>query len=79
MIINDANPRRSLYYLGAVVLDVLTREKAKTIETLELFRRSRQRADHHDFPFSYFVLALDWLYILGAIKLTNEGDIEKCF
>ncbi|MBK8202862.1 MAG: hypothetical protein IPK68_11250 [Bdellovibrionales bacterium] len=29
--------------------------------------------------FDYFMLTLDWLYILGKIDLNEKGDVVRCF
>lgn len=72
MIINiDRNPELSLYYLGAKILNILVEKNSMEIE--ELLQKTKEAVDvevHVDF----FYYALDWLYLLGAVKI-NKGKI----
>ena len=33
----------------------------------------------NDISFGYFMLTLDWLYLLNLVELTENGDIKKCY
>ena len=76
MIINrDSNPERELYYLGALVIDILQKSPMKKIDFFDAFQ---QLNEHKKVSMNLLALTLDWLYIAGAVESKN-GQIEKCF
>jgi hypothetical protein len=69
---DNIHPENSIYYNGAVVLQVLqTNDK---LEMLELYNRAKE-VQHMSFP--VFVLCLDWLYLIDAAELKRE-KVELC-
>lgn len=70
MIINsERNPNMSLYYLGSIVLEILLKKDNTSIENLY---EATQVALGLDLHIDFFYYALDWLYLISAIKLNNE-------
>lgn len=74
---DNINPDKSIYYVGAKILEALKKEKSNTIDVLELYNRYKQYKNT-SISFKYFLFGLDWLYLLGMIK-HEKGNIEKCF
>ncbi|GFR38221.1 hypothetical protein PRECH8_15170 [Insulibacter thermoxylanivorax] len=76
MIINvDREPKYSLYYIGAVILDEL-KINGKMMPIEQLFENIRAKIDknlHVDFLY----YALDWLFLVSLIKL-DEDRIVLC-
>lgn len=70
MIINsEREPALSLYYLGAVVLNILhERKECEIAQLYDLTKKAVQEDIHIDF----FYYTLDWLYILSTIILRHE-------
>ena len=68
------NPENSLLYLGGVLLGLLI--EPKTVSRVwEEFQKQRSRdfnLPSSDISFEWFILTLDLLYMLGAIRLKNE-------
>lgn len=74
MIINqDNNPQRQLYYLGAKALEILN-AKGGSVDFFEVYE---QLKIEHNISIRLYVLTVDWLYLLGAIK-SDRGLIERC-
>ena len=74
MIINqDNNPQRQLYYLGAQALEILN-AKGGSVDFFEVYE---QLKIEHNISIRLYVLTIDWLYLLGAIK-SDKGLIERC-
>lgn len=74
MIINqDNNPQRQLYYLGAKALEILN-AKGGSVDFFEVYE---QLKIEHNISIRLYVLTVDWLYLLGAIK-SDKGLIERC-
>lgn len=74
MIINsDNHPQRQLYYLGAKTLEVLSKNEG----VADFFETYSEIKKEENISLMLFVLTLDWLYILGAIR-SEKGTIEIC-
>jgi len=74
VIINqDNNPQRQLYYLGAKALEILN-AKGGSVDFFEVYE---QLKIEHNISIRLYVLTVDWLYLLGAIK-SDRGLIERC-
>jgi hypothetical protein len=71
IIRSDVKPHSNIYYLGAVFLDVIKKQKNSTINLEYLISLV-----NNSFPSLSINQILDWLYLLDAIKLSDEGDIE---
>jgi len=69
---DNIHPSNSLYYNGALVLQVL--QQNGKLEMLELFQHVRA-VKNMSFP--VFVLCLDWLYLISVAEL-NEGRVALC-
>jgi ABC-three component (ABC-3C) system Middle Component 6 len=69
----------SVLGLGAVVLSWL-RNKALSLDALH--ERAQKAAGSADLPtyhgFDSVILAILFLYTVGAVELTEEGDIRRC-
>jgi len=71
----DIHPERKIYYLGALVLDILNRTSEKELGFLYIYQKINES---EKVSMKLFTLTLDWLFILGAI-FSNKGNIKKCF
>jgi hypothetical protein len=72
----DINPERDYYYLGAKVIEILTFSDEKRVDFFFVFEKLKVS---EDISLNLFTLTLDWLFIIGVIKESNKGYIEKCF
>lgn len=71
----DVHPERKIYYWGAIVIDSIRQHGGEEITFFSLFEMLR--ADH-EISIDAYALALDWLFLLGAID-GDKGVIKKCF
>ena len=69
---DNIHPNNSIYYNGAIVLQVL--QKKHSIEMLELYNLVKQ-VNNMSFPI--FILALDWLYLID-VAILNKEKVELC-
>jgi len=74
MIITERNPQRSLYFLGAKLLELLKKDNIK-FTLLELYDHFQEK---NNVELKKFILILDWLFLINAIKITEDGYIIKC-
>jgi hypothetical protein len=72
---NDIRPEKQIYSLGALLLEVLRKAPSDRIELFEAYEEMKLTTG---MSISVFVLTLDWLFLLGAVK-AEEGAIVKCF
>jgi hypothetical protein len=73
---NNVNPERDLYYLGGILIDVLSTKKKKEIDYMELYQLFNKK---QEVTINLYSLTLDWLFILGLINKGENGKIKKCF
>lgn len=69
---DNIHPENSIYYNGAIVLEVLQRNN--NTELLELYLLVKKV---RDMSFPIFILSLDWLYLIDVAILKKE-KVELC-
>lgn len=69
---DNIHPDNSVYYNGAIVLQVL--QNYGKMEIFDLYEKSK---GVKEISFPLFVLCLDWLYLIDAAIL-NSGEVELC-
>lgn len=70
MIINlDREPKYSLYYIGAIILEQLKAANSLPLESL--FDIVRAEIDT-DLSIDFVYYTLDWLYLLSLIRLNGD-------
>lgn len=73
MLINiDREPKYSLYYIGAIIMKRLKKEKSMYIEEIYLDIKSDLN-DEINIDFIYY--SLDWLYALSLITVERDKVI----
>ena len=72
----DINPTNTLYFNGALAIKAMNSSDTKTIDFFELYEKLKAS---NQISFQSYIFALDWLYLIGSIKLGGHGKIEKCF
>lgn len=75
IVSKDANPKNSVYFLGAQVIESLKSFEGLEIDFFELFREvnKKQRVS-----MQLYLLTIDWLFILGIVKINTQGELIKC-
>lgn len=71
----DLHPERSIYYLGAILIEIIKSAADKDINSISLFHKFCER---EKVSIEMFTLTLDWLFLLGLVE-SNKGQIKKCF
>lgn len=72
----DINPTNTVYFNGAFALKVLEDSKQSKFDFWDLYLKVKEVKD---VSLQSYILSLDWLFILGSVKLDTDGKIEKCF
>lgn len=74
MLLPDViHPKNSIYYTGAVVLQVLQRTGNMSIGDLYVSLRKS-----HDMTFPVLLLSLDWLYLINVALINKDGEVRLC-
>lgn len=71
----DISPKRKIYYLGAVAIEILNDYPEKEIDFFDVFQKMK---DKEKISINLFILTLDWLFLSGVITINNKY-IRKCF
>lgn len=76
MILNqDIKPEKQAYYLGSRIVAVLKEESSESIALLNVFEQINQQ---EKVSYHAFSMAMNWLYLIGAVEL-KERTLIKCF
>jgi hypothetical protein len=70
MITIDSDPMLNPIYIGASILNELSTIDFTEIEIENLYLSIK---DKFDMSYDVFAFALDWLYIVGAVDLNENG------
>ena len=75
LISTESNPKYSIYYVGAIILEVLKYQR--DIEIDELFNIVRDEIGAQ-LNIDHIYYSLDWLFLLNTVKL--EGNkVKLCY
>ena len=69
---DNIHPENSIYYNGALVLQVL--QKKNGLDLINLYQEVKQIKE---MTYSVYILCLDWLYIANIAEI-KEGRVELC-
>ena len=75
LILNERSPDKSLYVKGASLLEKLKKHTGP-IHVTELFNAY---AEDLQISFPQFLLTLDWLYLIGVLDVSEQGELQACF
>lgn len=70
---DNIHPEQSIYYNGALVLQII--QQCNSMEILDLYIMVRHK---RDISMPVFVLCLDWLYLLNLVVLNDRGKVTLC-
>ncbi len=75
----DIKPEKSLYAIGAILIQALKQFKSDSVRLEDLYKNFSLLSGEK-ITFSYFSYAVDWLFLLGLIKIGEKpSEITKCF
>ncbi len=74
----DITPEKSMYVMGSRIIQILNKEPHNVDPKLVYDKYSLIHPETK-ITYNYFLYALDWLYILNAIELTENLAIKKCY
>lgn len=75
----DVSPEKSLYVIGGRIIETFNSLNRTVLDTKTLYSSYILKYKIEDISFSYFLYALDWLYLIGFIEIYNNTKIKRCF
>lgn len=69
----NINPKKSIYYYGAMILKEL--QEGDELELMDLYLVIKQK---HQISLMSFCLTMDWLYLIDSAKIDNTGKVVLC-
>jgi len=75
LLTGDVYPTNDIYYIGSQLLALLDRFGTREWEILDLYQESKSA---YNLSYGLFVLAVEWLYLLGVLDLSQEGRLHRC-
>ena len=76
IITKSIKPEYTLYYIGAEILKSFKKIALTECNIFCLYEATKK--NKNNFSFNQYLLAIDWLYILGGVELTDEGKLKLC-
>jgi hypothetical protein len=76
IVSKDINPERDFYFLGGKIIELVAENKSNEFDFFDLFEKINEK---EKLSINLFTLTLDWLYLIGAIDKTKNGNLIKCF
>jgi len=70
---DNIHPKNSIYYNGALVLDVM--QQYERLSIVDLFLKLQEKKA---ITFPVLVLCLDWLYLIDTVEVDNKGEVRLC-
>ena len=69
----NIDPKKSIYYTGAMVLQLI--QRSGNISVINLYSEVKLQ---YGISFPVMLLSLDWLYLIGAVTVTKRGEVQLC-
>lgn len=75
MILLDKNnkPTNTVYYISAVIYTYLSKHGNKGL--ISLYNGICKSVLHHEVNFTFFLLAIDFLFLVDKININKKGDL----
>lgn len=75
LILSTDDPQNSLYYLGSILLDTMSKNTGNNFGIYDYFEIINQ---YQSVTMNRFLLILDWLFMLGKISTDSEKGLHLC-
>lgn len=70
---NDIKPESSIFYYASLLLKEVNNNS--DINIVKLFRLLKEQ---YNISLKIFSYCLDWLYLIEAVKVNEEGQVSIC-
>ncbi|KKD55095.1 MULTISPECIES: ABC-three component system middle component 6 [Paenibacillus] len=70
---NDIKPESSIFYYASLLLKEVNNNS--DINIVELFQSLKEQ---YNISLKIFSYCLDWLYLIEAVKVNEEGQVSIC-
>ena len=69
----NIDPKKSIYYTGAMVLQLI--QRSGNISVINLYSEVKLQ---YGISFPVMLLRRDLLYLIGAVTVTKRGEVKLC-
>lgn len=69
-------PENSLYFLGSEVLKTFKEINSSSCDVFSLYQILKGHRENYSF--AQHLLALNWLFLLGLVRVNSVGHLELC-
>ncbi|MEZ9175682.1 MULTISPECIES: ABC-three component system middle component 6 [Vibrio] len=76
IISNTQSPKKALYFIGAQIILSIKSSPYNKVCTIELY--DRYCSNYESISFTYFMLALDWLFVASVLNINESGELYLC-
>jgi len=76
IVSRDIHPERDFYYLGGKLIEILDQSKDLDFDFFKIYDLLK---NDENISLNLYVLTLDWLYLIGVVKINKKGNLIKCF
>lgn len=76
IVSKDINPERDFYFLGAKIIELINPNENNEINFFDIFEKINST---EKLSINLFTLTLDWLFLIGVIDISKNGNLKKCF
>lgn len=73
IVSSDIAPDKNLYFIGGLILQSLQKTPQNDLDAL-----FSEINSGYEIAFSFYLYALDWLFLLSLIDASEEGEILLC-
>ena len=75
IILSTDDPQNSLYYLGSILLEIMSKNAGNNFGIYDHFEIMNQ---YQSVTMNRFLLVLDWLFMLGKISSNSDEGLRLC-
>ncbi len=75
----DIAPEKSMYVMGSRIIQILNNEPHMVVDPKMIYDKYTIMHPETKITYNYFLYAVDWLYILNAVEITENLGIKKCY
>lgn len=80
IIPEDTKPEKSLYAIGANMIELMKKEPLGVYDVHVLYDKFLNFTPRKDrISFNVFTCAVTWLYLLGLVNLDENDKLKRCF
>lgn len=74
IVSKDITPNKNLYYVGALVIEVLKKQNTNKLDIIEVYKEVNKK---ENISMSLLLFSFDWLFMIDILNIEDE-EIKIC-